>query len=461
MIIADLKMTAFSNVLQKFINRSPVTVMVQGLLEQILNEEKLNIWFEANRGRQYTGELLFSTVVALMLEVVCQMRASVHVAYRNTENITVSVASLYNKLNGMKTETSAALVRHVAKESEAIIREMKGELPALLPGYRTKLLDGNCIEATHHRLKVLRDTKAGALPGKSLVVFDPQLDLAIDMFPCEDGHAQERSLLDKVLETVMHKDLWIADRNFCTQDFLFGIYERQAFFLIREHGQMPVVELEDRVLIGTSETGDVFEQAVMLKSATGVEYKARRIIVKLNKKTRNDDDEIRILTNLEKEAADALKIAELYRERWGIETAFQRIEGHFNSEINSLGYPKAAMFGFSLALVAFNLYAVVIAALRAAHPETNIKEEVSEYYIASDIRAIYSGMMIAVMYEDWAVFREASIPQIALLLVDLARSCNTFKFKKNKRGVKKPKVDVKLDKSTPHVSTLKRLSGNV
>ena len=270
-------------------------------------------------------------------------------------------------------------------------------------------------------MKVLRDTKAGALPGKSLVVFDPQLDLAIDMFPCEDGHAQERSLLDKVLETVMHKDLWIADRNFCTQDFLFGIYERQAFFLIREHGQMPVIELEDRVLIGTSETGDAFEQAVMLKSATGVEYKARRIIVKLNKKTRNDDDEIRILTILKKETADALKIAELYRERWGIETAFQRIEGHLNSEINSLGYPKAAMFGFSLALVAFNLYAVVMAALRAAHPETNIKEEVSEYYIASDIRAIYSGMMIAVMYEDWAVFREASIAQIAVLLVDLGK----------------------------------------
>ena len=132
----------------------------------------------------------------------------------------------------------------------------------------------------------------------------------------------------------------------------------------------------------------------------------------------------------------------------------------FNSEINSLGYPKAAMFGFSLALVAFNLYAVVMAALRAAHPETNIKEEVSEYYIASDIRAIYSGMMIAVMYEDWAVFREASIPQIAVLLVDLARACNMLKLKKKKRGVKKPKVNVKLDKKTPHVSTLKLLSGN-
>jgi IS4 transposase len=245
------------------------------------------------------------------------------------------------------------LVRYVAQESEAIIREMKGELPAILPGYRTKLLDGNCIEASHHRLKVLRNTKSGALPGKSLVVFDPQLELAIDVFPCEDGHAQERSLLDKVLLTVMHKDLWVADRNFCTQDFLFGIQDRDGFFVVREHQQIPVVELAAPVFVGFSETGDVFEQSVMLKSATGVEYMARRIIVKLKENTRNGDDEIRILTNLEKNAADAVKIAEIYRERWGIETAFQRIEGHFNSEINTLGYPKAALFGFCLALVAF------------------------------------------------------------------------------------------------------------
>jgi IS4 transposase len=450
----------FSNVLQKFINRSPATVMVQGLLEQILNEEKLNTWFEANRGRQYTGELLFSTVVELMLEVVCQLRASVHVAYRNTENISVSVTSLYNKLNGMKTETSAALVRYVARESEGIIREMEGELPAILPGYRTKLLDGNCIEATDHRLKVLRDTRAGALPGKSLVVFDPELDMAIDLFLCEDGHAQERSLLDKVLLTVMHKDLWIADRNFCTQDFLFGIQERGAFFVIREHQLMPVVELDERVFIGTCETGDIYEQQVMLKSATDITYTARRIIVKLKQKTRNGDDEIRLLTNLEKDEVDAIKIAEIYRERWGIETAFQRLEGHFNSEINTLGYPKAALFGFSLALVAFNLYAVVMAALRAAHPDVDIKEEVSEYYIASDIRALYSGMVIAVDYHDWSIFRQATITQIAVLLVDLARTCHLAKLKKKKRGVKKPKVNVQLDKSTPHVSTLKLLSGN-
>jgi hypothetical protein len=144
-----------------------------------LHQEKLNNWFKVNRERQYTGELLFSTVVALMLEVVCQVRPSVHVAYRNCNNIPVSIASLYNKLNGMKTNTTEKLVRYVAQQSAALVRELKAELPPLLPGYNAKLLDGNCIEATHHRLKVLCDKKAGALPGKSLVVFDPQLDMAI------------------------------------------------------------------------------------------------------------------------------------------------------------------------------------------------------------------------------------------------------------------------------------------
>lgn len=449
----------FGNVLEKFIKASPTAVMVQGLLEQILHEEKLNNWFKENRGRQYTGELLFSTVVALMLEVVCQVRASVNVAYRNCDNINVSITSLYNKLNGMKTETTEKLVRYVAEQCAALVRELKAELPPMLPGYRAKILDGNCIEATHHRLKVLRDKRAGALPGKSLVVFDPQLDMAVDVFLCEDGHAQERSLLDKVLETVMHKDLWIADRNFCTQDFLFGIHQKGAFFVVREHASMPVIENGEPKKIGESETGDVFEQTVTLSSpCKTMSYIARRIIVKLKNKTRDGDTEIRILTNLPIDVADALKIAEIYRERWGIETAFQRLEGHFNSEINSLGYPKAALFGFGLALIAFNLYSVVMASLRAAHPETNVKETVSEYYIAATVRSNYSGMLIAVDYQEWDIFRKASVAQMALLLLDLARGCDLSKLKKNTRGVKKPKTSVPFDKNTPHVSTLKLLS---
>ena len=97
-----------------------------------------------------------------------------------------------------------------------------------MPGYRAKILDGNGLGATEHRLSVLLDTSAGALPGKSLVVLEPALGLATDIFPCEDGHAQERSLLPEVLETVAAGDLWIGDRNFCTTGFIFNIESKQA-----------------------------------------------------------------------------------------------------------------------------------------------------------------------------------------------------------------------------------------
>ena len=53
--------------------------------------------------------------------------------------------------------------------------------------------------------------------------------LVFDVFLCEDGHAQERSLtLGSWCWTMRSQDLWIADRNFCTTDFLFGIARRAA-----------------------------------------------------------------------------------------------------------------------------------------------------------------------------------------------------------------------------------------
>ncbi len=447
----------FSNILQKFIDKSPVTVMVQGLLENLLNAEKLDQWFEDNSRSQYTRQLLFSSVVAIMLEVVCQIRNSVNVAYQKADHISVSLTSLYNKLNGLETTTSAALVRYIGDETSALIKEMKAEHPEWITGYRAKLLDGNCIEATEHRLKVLRNTKAGALPGKSLVVFDPQTEIAIDVFPCEDGHAQERSLLEAVLKTVKEKDLWVADRNFCVQSFLFGINDKKAVFIIREHQQIPVEVLSEERFICECKTGSIYEQNVRLKSPEEETYLARRIIIKLKEKTRNGDSEIYLLTNLLLEIADAEKVAQIYQKRWGIETAFQKLEGYFNSEINSLGYPKAALFGFCLALVAFNLYAVIMAALRAANPETNIKDEVSEYYIADDIKAVYSGMVIAVNYDDWAIFRLVNRTEMVVLLIYLAKQVDLKKFKKHKRGVKKPKAEIKCDKNNPHVSTFKLL----
>ncbi|MDT9121775.1 hypothetical protein RSW84_30440, partial [Escherichia coli] len=76
-------------------------------------------------------------------------------------------------------------------------------------------------------------------------------------------------------------------------------------------------------LIGKSTTGDLYEQPVEMTAPSGEKIQVRRVVVKLKKPTRNGETFIVLLTNLPREI-DTLIIAELYRNRWKIETAFQK-----------------------------------------------------------------------------------------------------------------------------------------
>jgi hypothetical protein len=446
----------FGEILQVFAEKTPVAVMVHGLLQRFLNPDKIDKWFGSISEVQYTRKILFSSILGIMLQVVCKTRSSVHAAYLSSD-IKASRIALYGKLQNIELKTSRELVRYSVIQAEQIIKEINGCNEPILAGYRTKFLDGNCIEATEHRIKALRETKSGALPGKSLVIFDPELGIAIDVIPCEDGHAQERSLVQPALDTIETNDLVVADRNFCVLNLLLGIDLKCAYFAIRQHKSMPYNSLSDIKFIGNTDTGKVYEEKVSLKME-GKEIEARRVIVKLKKATRDGEWEIAIFSNLPIEGVDAIKIAEIYKLRWGIETAFQKLEKYLNSEINALGYPKAALFGFCTALVAFNIYAVVMAAIRAAHPEINVNNEVSDYYIAEEISTTSGGMSVIVKEENWSVFVNGEIPEVCEILLYLAGNMNLRKFKKNKRGPKKPPTPKDKFKGKPHVSTAKLLA---
>lgn len=448
----------FSDIFQRFIQQRPVATMVLVLLENFLNAGKLDRWFNTVRQSQYTKDILFSSIIGLMLNVICNIRPSVHSAYRHSE-IQASVVALYAKLQHMELTTSQALLRYIAGEAKTLLHHLGGTPVDLLPGYWVKFLDGNSIEGTEHRLNVLRGTTAGALPGKALVVFDPQLGLAVDVFPCEDGHAQERSLLPAVAATIQAREVYVMDRNFCVLEFLFDFHRRLAFFVARQHGNTPYKRLTELKFVGNSATGKVFEQAVEITAPTGETLQIRRVVVTLNKPTRNDDKNLIILTNLPKEAADALKVAELYRARWGIETAFQKLESHLNSEVNTLGYPKAALFSFCLALVAFNIYAVVMAVLQATHQKKVIKDVISEYYIAQEIDVAMDGVSIAMTENERAILTQASPSELATILLDMASYVDLKKYEKNRRGPKKPRTERNQFKGHPHVSTAKLLRG--
>src|SRR6516164_6467223 len=150
--------------------------------------------------------------------------------------IEVSDQAVYDKLDGMELGLSAALVEDAAQQAEAVIDALAARRTPWLSGYRVRILDGNHLSATEHRLEELRTTWAAPLPGQILVVLDQERRLAAEVFLTEEGHAQERSLLEATLQSVRANDLWRADRNFCTLPFLFGIARRQACFLIRQHG---------------------------------------------------------------------------------------------------------------------------------------------------------------------------------------------------------------------------------
>ena len=434
--------------------------MARSAMERILNPEQLDAWFTITAKEQYTKELLFSSVFDIMSQVVCGSRRSVNAAYQaSKDRIGVSITSLYNKLNGVEPHTSAELVRYAAGQVVPVIEELGGIKAPPLPGFQVKLLDGNCIEKSEHRIKELRSLTAGPLPGKSLVVYDLRLRLPIDVFPCEDGHAQERSLLPIVLSTVESKDAWIADRNFCTVDFTCGIASRKAFFVIREHKKYPWQPLEEERYVGKIETGTVHENSISVVDQNGKEHIFRRIRVSLKKETRDGDREIFIISNLPAEAVDAGKIAELYRDRWTIETAFQELTEHLNSEINTLGYPRAALFGFCVALVSYMILSVIKAALASVHGTETIENEVSGYYLADEISGTYRGMMIAIPDEDWTFFRQMTPAEFVKVLKKLSSKVKLSAFRKHPRGPKKPAPKRKRSKRTPHVSTAKILAG--
>lgn len=448
-----------SPIFKNFVKESPISVMARGMMEQVLNPNQLDQWFNETAEQQYTKELMFSTVFDVMSQVVCGNRRSVHAAFQaSTEDIGVSITSLYNKLNGIEANTSAELVRFAAKQVEPIIKKLGGTIRSPLPGLRIKLLDGNCIEKSQHRIKELRSISAGPLPGKSLVVYDPVLRLPIDVFPCEDGHSQERSLLKTVLWTIESGDAWIADRNFCTVEFTCGIAARGAFFAIREHKKYPCQLLGKEKYIGKIETGKVYEQAILVVDAAGREHTFRRIRVNLKKETRDGDTDIFIISNLSKTKANAKKIAVLYKGRWTIETAFQHLAEHLNSEINTLGYPRAALFGFCVALVAYIIMSVIKSALGSVYGIDVIENQVSGYYLADEISGTYRGMMIAIDDAHWVIFQQMTPVKLVRVLKELAENVKLSAFRKHPRGPKKPRPKRKSCKNTPHVSTAKLLA---
>ena len=124
-----------NDVFERFVQDSPVSVMVRGLLENTLSPRFLDELFANAAELQYTRTLLFSSVVDLMGLVVNRIQPAVNSAYHaRAKTIGVSLKSVYNKLDNLETGISAAMVGTTAERLETVVTTMGGALPPLFIG---------------------------------------------------------------------------------------------------------------------------------------------------------------------------------------------------------------------------------------------------------------------------------------------------------------------------------------
>ncbi|QDU88942.1 hypothetical protein Pla175_23260 [Pirellulimonas nuda] len=426
-------------VLERFAKQAPAAVMVRALLANVLSDKELDAIFRESAERQVEGPLLFSQVVGLLHLVVTKAQPSLHAAYQQRRaELGVSIAALYQKLAGIETCVTRELVCRTAARMGAVVAELVPDAPAPLPGYEVRILDGFHLAASEHRLKETRGVRGGPLPGQALVVLDPQKKLIEDVLPWEDAHDQERAVLAELVDVLRPGQVWVCDRNFATRMWLFQTELERAYFVVRQHGQLPIEGAGRLLKQGRCETGEVLQQPATLSDGHGGQMTLRRVVVRLDRSNASGDKEIAILTNLPAEVA-AAAVAELYHTRWSIEAAFGEMTLALRGEIDTLAYPKAALLGFALAVVTYNTLGVVRAATAAAYGVEKA-EQVSTYYLANEVATVWEGMEIAVEGAAWDRFADLPPPALAVELKRFAQNLHLRRYQKHPRAPKKPRT---------------------
>ncbi len=192
----------------------------------------------------------------------------------------------------------------------------------------------------------------------------------------------------------------------------------------------------------------------------GTSLALRRVVIKLAKPTRHGDSEVAVFTNLPSTVATALLVAELYLERWSVEKMFQVVTDVFSCELNTLGYPRAALFVFCMAVVAFNILSTLKAALKAVHGAGKIETGLSNFYVVEEVQGTFRGMMIALPAPEWKPSEQMAIEPFADILKAWAKKVNLKRFQSSPRGPKKTVKKSKYDPKHPHVSTARLLNQN-
>lgn len=438
------------DVLERFIDKNPLAVMTRAVAGALLGDH-LDEVFEQHRSRQYKGTIKFSTVAIAMAEIALGTVKNCNQAYhRYQEELQTSKEAFYGKLNRTEPSVSEAMVSYGADQAAKLYQAIGFQPWDVLSGYRCFSMDGNHQSKTEKRLKEIRGLCAAPLPGIIVGRFDLQSGFFDRAYLLEDGHAQESTVLGRVLNDLAERDLIIADRHFCIVSFLAQMTARRACFVIRQHGRLKGKLLGKRQKIGQIDSGDVYEQELEIhdKDYTLV---VRRLTLLLHEPTRDGDTELHILTNVPTEDASACELAQLYRQRWEIENAFYLLTTTLVCEMKSNCHPRCGLFLFCMAMLAYNCRQVLLAALYAEHEREEV-EQMSQYQVSVDIVSPMDGMLTAIDEQEWEELVPQDAKGMAKFLRHVSQQVDMRSYRKSVRGPKKPPPERERCPQGTHIS---------
>lgn len=440
----------FAEIFEKFADQRPIAVLGKMSVHAIFSNEMIDRIFVETSKSQYTKELAFSACARLLGEVALLGTSSVNSAYKRLDaSIAVSISAVYQKLRNVEPAVCQALVEVPAAKAVALVYRLKSARKQPIAGYKLRIIDGNYLARSERRIKELRDSNVASIPGMSMVVYDYATELITELRVDEDGHANERKLTPALWDIAQEGDLFLADRLYCTYSVIDILNQRKSKFLIRHHGLIPLHFLGPEVKgCSRCKTGKVSFRKVELKANRCV----TAITITRDKPTKDGKSQVVLLTNIEVTKELAVQLADLYLKRWKIEEAFRQLTEYLSCEVRALGYPRAALLAFSLAITAYNCLRCIKAAVANHFGTEETDEKLSMFYVGQELKQTMGGLEVAIDNGYWKQYESMSIEELAENMKHVAKRIRFERYQKSPRSPKKKKIPVKR-KSHIHAAT--------
>lgn len=450
-----------AKLIEQLAERAPAAMMFRSIFERVLSSDSLNQIFREHCVQQVQSDILLSHMVDMLIPVITRATKSVNASHQASAH-EYSRQAFYDKLKGVETPVSQALLRVSTEKLAAIRQATKMRKPDVIEGFHTFVLDGKSYNATEHRLLETRTDARSPLPGRAIALLDTRHQMFVDVQCDANAHRCERKIAEPLLERQLKAGaLYIADRNFSDGILIEAFTRRNAYFIIRQHGASPSWrEIPGQMPVekGTDAQGQaVGEQRIEVQLADGRWLAVRRVSVALSTPTRNGDRVLHVLTNLPSQVP-ARQISTAYRQRWTIENSFGDLSRALNAEIRTLCYPGAAGLCFSLALLLYNIMSLVrwLLLQHGQYSDRYQIEDISYYYIADEISRTQFTFDEVIRGEQWQVFATMPLSQFARFLKQTAQQASLARYRKHIRGPTKPKPKRRFNGSR-HVAVQKIL----